>query len=44
MVDINQLINFENKIGDLFNNGKIAAPIHLYSGNEEIIIEIFSYG
>ncbi len=24
----------------LFNEGKIAAPIHLYSGNEELIMEI----
>ncbi len=36
------LIFFENKIADLFNKGKIRAPIHLYYGNEEKIIKIFS--
>tara|TARA_A100001015_G_C14676815_1_gene589111 strand:- start:60 stop:671 length:612 start_codon:yes stop_codon:yes gene_type:complete len=38
---INKLVNFENKIADLFNNKKIKAPIHLYSGNESQIIKIF---
>ncbi len=36
-----ELIEFETKIGDAFNNGEIAAPIHLYHGNEDQIIEIF---
>ena len=35
------LIKFENEIADLFNEGKIRAPIHLYHGNEEKIINIF---
>jgi pyruvate dehydrogenase E1 component alpha subunit len=35
------LIEFENKIGDKFNNSEIKSPIHLYSGNEDEIIEIF---
>ena len=35
-----KLIQFENKIGELFNN-KIRAPIHLYFGNENHIINIF---
>ena len=34
------LINFENRIADRFNNGDIRAPVHLYSGNEEQMIEI----
>tara|TARA_B100000989_G_scaffold296655_1_gene280368 strand:+ start:1357 stop:1968 length:612 start_codon:yes stop_codon:yes gene_type:complete len=38
---INKLVNFENKIANLFNNKKIKAPIHLYSGNESQIIKIF---
>ena len=42
MVTIKELISFEKEIGDLFNGGKIKAPIHLSSGNEEYIIEIFS--
>ena len=41
MVTKDQLISFENKIGDLFNQGYIKSPIHLYSGNEDSIIEVF---
>ena len=36
-----ELIDFETEIGLCFNNGMIKAPIHLYSGNEKQIIEIF---
>jgi TPP-dependent pyruvate/acetoin dehydrogenase alpha subunit len=35
------LIQFENEIAELFNAAKIRAPVHLYSGNEDQIIEIF---
>jgi pyruvate dehydrogenase E1 component alpha subunit len=35
------LINFEKEIADLFNSGKIKSPVHLYSGNEDLMIEIF---
>jgi len=42
MVSKLELIEFETKIGDLFNSGKIKAPIHLYNGNEDKMIEIFS--
>ncbi len=35
------LIAFENDIADEFNQAKIRAPVHLYSGNEEAMIEIF---
>lgn len=42
MVNREQLIEFENHIGDLFNNGHIKAPIHLYSGNEDLIMEVFN--
>ena len=31
---VKDLINFENEIAGLFNQGKIRAPIHLYSNNE----------
>jgi len=41
MVNINRLISFEKEIGDLFNQGKIKSPIHLYSGNEDLIKKIF---
>jgi pyruvate dehydrogenase E1 component alpha subunit len=35
------LINFEKEIADLFNSGQIKSPVHLYSGNEDLMIEIF---
>jgi len=35
------LIAFENDIADEFNHGKIRAPVHLYSGNEEAMLDIF---
>lgn len=35
------LIAFEDEIAALFNAGKIRAPVHLYSGNEEQMLEIF---
>jgi TPP-dependent pyruvate/acetoin dehydrogenase alpha subunit len=37
----NDLIKFEEKIGNLFNEKKIKAPIHLYYGNEKQIIKVF---
>ncbi|MDB3944446.1 thiamine pyrophosphate-dependent enzyme [Gammaproteobacteria bacterium] len=36
------LRNFENRVAETFNSGKIRAPVHLYAGNEEKIIDIFS--
>lgn len=42
MVSKQELIDFESHIGDLFNNGLIKAPIHLYSGNEDLIAEVFN--
>lgn len=42
MVNKQDLIDFESEIGDLFNSGKIKAPIHLYSGNEELVSEVFN--
>ena len=35
------LINFEEKVAQEFNKGNIRAPIHLYYGNEEQIINVF---
>ena len=34
-----ELINFENDIAKCFNDGKICAPVHLYSGNEDFLIK-----
>lgn len=36
-----KLILFEKKIATLFNKAKIKSPIHLYSNNEKILIQIF---
>jgi TPP-dependent pyruvate/acetoin dehydrogenase alpha subunit len=37
----NTLIKFEEEMANLFNSGKIKAPIHLYYGNEVELIKIF---
>jgi len=36
-----ELIAFEDKIANHFNNAKIKAPVHLYNDNEDQIIEVF---
>jgi pyruvate dehydrogenase E1 component alpha subunit len=36
-----ELINFENKIAEQFNLGKTRAPVHLYYGNEDEMINVF---
>lgn len=36
-----ELIAFEQEIAECFNKGDIKAPIHLYDGNEQQMIEIF---
>lgn len=41
MVTINELVEFENEIGEEFNKGNIKAPVHLYSGNEELMLKVF---
>lgn len=38
-----ELIAFEKEIADLFNAGQIRAPVHLYDGNEDVMIEIFRH-
>lgn len=38
---VEKLRNFEAGIADLFNSGKIKAPVHLSDGNEKDLIEIF---
>ncbi|MBA3052200.1 MAG: hypothetical protein FP827_03810, partial [Candidatus Omnitrophica bacterium] len=37
------LISFENEIADCFNKAMIKAPIHLYSGNESKMLEVFQH-
>jgi TPP-dependent pyruvate/acetoin dehydrogenase alpha subunit len=36
-----ELIKFEDDICEIFNQGKIRAPVHLHNGNEEQIIKVF---
>jgi TPP-dependent pyruvate/acetoin dehydrogenase alpha subunit len=36
-----ELVAFETDIANCFNNAMIKAPIHLYDGNEEQMIEVF---
>ena len=36
-----QLIDFETEIATCFNEGMIKAPVHLYDGNEQEMINIF---
>jgi pyruvate dehydrogenase E1 component alpha subunit len=36
-----QLIEFEEKIAEMFNSKQIRAPIHLYNGNEDQIQKVF---
>jgi len=36
-----ELIAFEDEMADCFNKAMIKAPIHLYNGNEDNILEIF---
>lgn len=35
------LVAFEAEIAELFNSAKIRAPVHLYSGNEKQMIDVF---
>jgi pyruvate dehydrogenase E1 component alpha subunit len=41
MLTKNDLISFEQDIAENFNSGNIRSPIHLYSGNEELMMEVF---
>ena len=36
------LIDFEEKIVSLWEDGQIRAPVHLSNGNEDELIEVFS--
>lgn len=38
-----ELIDFEEDIAREFNAAKIRAPVHLYSGNERAIIDVFRH-
>ena len=36
-----ELIQFEEEIAEEFNNARIKAPVHLYYGNENEMIDVF---
>lgn len=36
-----QLVDFESDIAECFNSAQIKAPVHLYDGNEQQMIDIF---
>ena len=38
-----ELINFESKVRDTYEAGKIRGPIHLAGNNEKQLLEIFQY-
>ena len=38
-----ELIDFESKVRDSYEAGKISGPIHLAKNNEKELIEIFQY-
>lgn len=41
MMTAQELIAFERDIADIFEQGKIRAPVHLHGGNEQQLINIF---
>ena len=41
MMTVEELQTFEKDIGECFNRAEIRAPIHLYDGNEQQILEVF---
>ena len=41
MISRQELIDFEQEIGDRFNNREIRAPVHLYDGAEDQIMRVF---
>ncbi len=38
---VDQLVDFESRVAEQFNAGKIKAPVHLSDGSEKYLIEIF---
>ncbi|MBC7734676.1 MAG: hypothetical protein H7306_22735 [Bacteriovorax sp.] len=41
MMNSDELIAFEDEVAAVFNAGKIRAPVHLYSGNEAQMVQVF---
>ena len=40
-IGVEELLAFEESVASAFNKGEIRAPVHLYHGNEEQMIEVF---
>jgi TPP-dependent pyruvate/acetoin dehydrogenase alpha subunit len=41
VLESKELIEFEKEIADIYEAGKIKAPVHLRDGNEDKLVEIF---
>lgn len=41
MVTKEDIIEFEKEVADSYESGKIRAPVHLRSGNEEVLVNFF---
>ena len=37
-----RLINFENRLAEIYNRGEIKHPVHFSNGNESELIKIFA--
>ncbi len=42
MLQAEDLKNFEEEIAQLYEDGKIKAPVHLRDGNEQQLVELFA--
>jgi TPP-dependent pyruvate/acetoin dehydrogenase alpha subunit len=42
-MNIQDLVKFEDDIAQCFNDAQIKAPVHLYNGNEQQLIDIFKH-
>ena len=40
-ISVEDLKHFEKQVAEVFNAGRIPAPVHLYSGNEKEMIRVF---
>ena len=42
-MNIQDLVKFEDDLAQCFNDAQIKAPVHLYNGNEQQLIDIFKH-
>ena len=41
MLEVSELVKFEQEIAELYESGQIKAPVHLRDGNEKILKDLF---